>query len=627
MPLASSTTPPTQNLRHRIFTCLNKLSDRDTQAIAATELESIARTLEPNSFSVFLSCIHSTDTSDKSPVRKQCVNLLAVLSESHGNSLSPHISKMLSNVTRRLRDQDSAVRSACVNAVAVLSSRVTKPPFSAFLKPLADALFTEQDVNSQIGAALCLASAVDAAPDPEPAKLGKLLPKFEKLLKCESFKAKPALLTLIGSVIEAGGVSGEGSLRNLVPCLVSFLSSEDWAARKATAEALGKLAVVERDLLPEFKAGCLKTFENRRFDKVKVVREVMNQMLEAWKQIPDVSGDVSPPPQSQASSKENANDRRYPPGSRPYGAAAGSEASQLRRKLIPVNRSTPPESSYATTARKRSPFKSNEKKSVPAMSQKPDRKKLSNWKVEVIPNASSRRAIVDDDLEEGDENVPDRRINDKNKLSKPETKRGLFYKSSDEKVNKFGAFRSGSRVAPYQEESTKSTEDIHTNHRECEDLSLIRNQLVQIEQQQSSLLDLLQRFIGSSQNGMRSLETRVHGLELALDEISYDLAMTSGRMTKTDSSSTPCCLLPGAEFLSSKFWRKTEGRYTAPRISTASSGTPSVPAMRYRDDSNGNAERLKLNHRFRLQGGGGIIVNPLAEIPSDSRGNLEMGHH
>ena len=32
-------------------------------------------------------------------------------------------------------------------------------------------------------------------------------------------------------------------------------------------------------------------------------------------------------------------------------------------------------------------------------------------------------------------------------------------------------------------------------------------------------------------NEMHSLETRVHGLELALDEISYDLAVYSGRMT------------------------------------------------------------------------------------------------
>lgn len=116
----------------------------------------------------------------------------------------------------------------------------------------------------------------------------------------------------------------------------------------------------------------------------------------------------------------------------------------------------------------------------------------------------------------------------------------------------------------------------------------------------------------------------MHGLELALDEISYDLAVSTGRMSKTDSSRTTCCMLPGADFLSSKFWRKTEGRFSASRIST-SSGTPSVAAMRYRDDANGSAERFKLNRRFRLQGGG-FIVNPLAEIQSDSRGNTEVVH-
>lgn len=257
-----------QNLKHRVFTCLTKLSDRDTHSIAASELESIARTLDPTQFPTFLSCIHSTDPSDKSPVRKQCVNLLAVLSETHGNSLYPYLSKMLSSVTRRLRDPDSSVRSACVNSVAALSSHVTKPPFVSFLKPLADALFTEQDPNAQIGAALCLASAIDSAPDPDPARLAKLLPRFEKLLKCESFRAKAALLALIDSVVSVGAASFNGALRNLVPCLVEFLSNDDWTARKAAAEALLSLAVVERDSLPEYKPGCVKVFESRRYDKV-----------------------------------------------------------------------------------------------------------------------------------------------------------------------------------------------------------------------------------------------------------------------------------------------------------------------------------------------------------------------
>lgn len=120
--------------------------------------------------------------------------------------------------------------------------------------------------------------------------------------------------------------------------------------------------------------------------------------------------------------------------------------------------------------------------------------------------------------------------------------------------------------------------------------------------------------MGSSQNGMRSLETRVHGLELALDEISYDLAISSGRMTKADAPGNTCCSLPGAEFLSSKFWRKTQGRYLIQQV-PRSGGTPSLAAMNYQ--ANRNAEAKLTNHRYRPDGG--FITNPLAEIRTDSR--------
>ncbi|KAB2633428.1 microtubule-associated protein TORTIFOLIA1 [Pyrus ussuriensis x Pyrus communis] len=618
--------PPAQNLKHRVFICLNKLSDRDTYSLAASELESIARTLDPASVPVFLSCIQTTDASDKSPVRRQCVHMITVLSETHGDSLSPHVTKMLNSITKRLRDPDSAVRSACQTAVASLSCHVTKPSsFGSFLKPLTDALFTEQDPNSQIGSALCLASGIDSAPDPEPAKLARLLPRLEKLVKCDGYKAKPAVLTLIGSVIGSGGASGHGALRSLVPCLVGFLSSEDWAARKAAAEALAKLAVVERDTLSEFKAGSLRTFENRKFDRVKSVREVMNQMMEAWKKIPDLSDEASPPPRSNASSKgslidpENASDGdgRHPVRSR-NSDAPGSGATQLKKKATSASRSTPPESSYATTATKTSTLKSKDKKANPGTLGKPDRKKPSDWEAEISAlGAPSSAGAFDDGFKEMDENIPERRINGN-------TKRTLFRRSSDNKVHKFGGSRSGSRVAPYHEERTESTvvvsnvtEDNHKNHRECEDLSRIRNQLLQIEKQQSSLLDLVQKFMGNSQAGMRSLETRVQRLELALDGISYDLALSSGRMTKVKSRRSSCCLLPGADFWSSKFWRKTEGRYSTSRYPN-SSGIAPTAAMRYRADDNGNAETSE-SLRFPRQDRSGFIVNPLAEIRSGSR--------
>lgn len=113
---------------------------------------------------------------------------------------------------------------------------------------------------------------------------------------------------------------------------------------------------------------------------------------------------------------------------------------------------------------------------------------------------------------------------------------------------------------------------------------------------------------------MRSLETRVHGLELALDDISYDLAVSNGRMTNSNVPRNSCCLLPGADFLSSKFWRKTQGQYLSPQFSRRG-GAPSLATMH--QTAGRNAETNFTSQRFRLDGG--FITNPLAEVHTNSR--------
>ncbi|KAK8686078.1 hypothetical protein V6N13_125105 [Hibiscus sabdariffa] len=605
-----------QSFKLKINTLLNKLGDRDTFSLAAAELNSIARNLDATSLPTFISCIIAVDSSDKSGVRKQCVKLIPVLAVTYPNSLPHFLPKILSNLLRRVRDPNSAVRSACVDAVSALSANLTKCNFSSsFLKPLSDAVFTEQELNAQIGSALCLAAAIDGSPDPDPVRLGKMLKKLEKLVKCDGCKAKAAVLVVIGSVIGSGGASnlGEEMMKGLVGCLMGFLTSEDWAARKAAAEALEKLAVVERDSLAEFKTGCIKVFEARRFDKVKAAREVMGQMLEAWKQVPDVSEEASPPPLSQASSREDTSDRLCPPG-----AKFSSNAGIAVKKPTLTKKSTPPDTSFASTVRKRAPLK--------ATVQKVNGKKPVDYRVEfAAPHAATVAGAREDGFREW-------RNNENARSAKSEVRRSLFSnKNFDDKTHKIGGSKSGSRVAPCQDEIPESTvgvsnayENLSANHKDCEDLSLIRTQLVQIEKQQSSLLDLLQRFICSSQTGMGSLETRVHGLELALDQISYDLAVSTGRMST--SIRTTCCLFPAAGFLRSKFWRKTGmntdgGRYNTSTISTPS-GTPSVAATRYRAYRNSN--ETSENHRLRLHGGGGLITNPLAEVQSDSRNLSEI---
>ncbi|KAK2994388.1 hypothetical protein RJ640_029503 [Escallonia rubra] len=658
-------TPPKSDLKHRVITCLNKLSDRDTLAVASAELESIAKGLAHDTFSPFLACLSATTSAEKSPVRKQCVRMLGVLSTFHGDALSPHLSKMLAGVLRRLRDPDSAVRSACTAAVSSMAAHITHSPFfSSFTKPLFDTMLHEQDSNSQLGSALCLSAAIDAAPDPEPDQLQKLMPKLVKLVRSDSFKAKPAVLAVIGSIASAGGASSKNVLNLLMPCLVECLSFEDWAARKAAAEALAKLALTERDFLSQFKSSGLTSLESRRFDKVKVVRETMNRALELWKEVPE---EVLPQSQSKPSKVSLEVVNSFSPtmssyllnftiivtsanvcllssfwslmhpdiGSGGYSPTVakgppdiGFETPQPK-KTIPTSRSSPSSISSGATTRKRNSPKSSHKKPNSPMFSKMDVRKPSDWKdgIAVLQTPCSEVACDDNFRSLNFTNV-DSTCTESCSTSKPETKRVLFSKICNEKSSKFGGLRFGSRVVPFHEmdkceldaAGDNAIEDVYRNNREVEDLSLIQKQLLQIENQQSSLLDLLQRYMGSSQSGINSLATRVNGLEKALDDISYELAVSTGRISNTDPAGNSCCMLPGAEFLSPKFWRRAEGQYSTSRFSFSRSNQPPT-SMQSMSDKEAMLE-LK-NPKVQQQDVFGYVGNQQGVLRWDLRGNLE----
>ena len=192
---------------------------------------------------------------------------------------------------------------------------------------------------------------------------------------------------------------------------------------------------------------------------------------------------------------EVASDGRYPSGSKTSHAI--SSRAQIRNKETLANRSRLPNGSSSTTARESSLHSS--KKTGPAMFRKLERKKPSDWKVDVGgPHAPSMALVSGDSLKDRDEKVMERG-EERNRFTRAESKEVLFNENRDEKMQKFGGSKAGARVAPCRDEISESTavasnntEDLYRHQRESNELSLIRNQLVQIENQQSSLLGLLQ---------------------------------------------------------------------------------------------------------------------------------------
>lgn len=92
----------------------------------------------------------------------------------------------------------------------------------------------------------------------------------------------------------------------------------------------------------------------------------------------------------------------------------------------------------------------------------------------------------------------------------------------------------------------------------------------------------------------------MNGLEMVLDEISRDLAASSGRIPNSEPDTNACCIL------SPKFWRRHDGgRYTS-RYSVS--------------DAPNYSEESKSSHKWDRQKfgvHGGFVTNPLAE-PNDS---------
>ncbi|CAL5052139.1 unnamed protein product [Urochloa decumbens] len=581
---------PREPMKQRVNRCLLRLSDRDTEAMAAAELDAIARDLDADELPVFVAAVSDARPTDRTPLRRHSLRLLALVAGEHPrDAVAPLVPRLVSAALRRVRDPDSSVRAALVDAARAAAGAAQSPP--AALGPLADALLHEQDQCAQLAAALAAAAAVEASEptDDLAAYLRALLPRLLKLLRSAAFKAKPALISLIGT---ASAASGGGAASTAVPSLRDALAGDDWAARKAAAEALALLALEHGDDLISHKSSCITVFEAKRFDKVKIVRESMNRMIEAWREIPDMdeevcSSDVPPLSRARSSLTETAS----PTDS----LGSSSTPSITRRNSWPVNRQPPPDASK----RKASPPSTISKKNLPPSRRNADQAKCYEDKVDVTvaPDATPIKMVTEEKL-----------LKEGNVRERLEARRVLFQKTGEKGYKKLVGPKSGSRVVPYNgdgdSEEAAGTEDVpeefQSAHKD-EDLSKIRMQLVQIENQQASLLNLLQKFMGSSQNGIRSLETRVNGLEMVLDEISRDLAASSGRIPNSEPDTNACCIL------SPKFWRRHDGgRYTS---RYPISDAPNYPAE---SKTSYKWERQK----FRAQGG--FVTNPLAEANTSS---------
>ncbi|KAH7352635.1 hypothetical protein KP509_19G055000 [Ceratopteris richardii] len=574
-------------LKQKILGALNKLADRDTQHIAVEDLERIAEALTPEGISLCLSCLYETDSQQKPAVRKECVKMFGVLASLHEELLAPHLSKIVINIVKRLRDSDSSIRDSCVDTMGTLAAKVPtgstggnegpsltafSGPLGIFAKPLFDVL-NEQSKSVQAGAALCLAGVIDNLKDPPTGSLQRLCPRIIKLLNSPTFTAKAALLSVISSIVQAGGTTSHQSLSMVMACVQECLKSNDWSTRKAAAETLACMASTVGLPLCTFKNSVLEVLEACRFDKVKPVRDMVIQSLQIWKRVPNsdseqertipVKDDWVDVVESRTLSKKK-EDGRDSNTSQKHSSYSSSDCESQDGGCFVFGHSRSSSTRIRCDVQKKCTSHAEQR-----FSSKVDKSDPENWQIDIaLPRAFADTLKSVSNLDIPKQRMTGRRLYQEQSIAKrlSDEEEEKSYGSKPGDLSGTGCASSSlSDGKVFQRNGTgmNKNQHMHLKHSSCMDSAsqieeaeigswsieggvigsssassvtdvqavtsesesaFIRQQLLQIEDQQSNIINLLQKLMITSEETLSKLSARIGGVESTVENLLTDLA-------------------------------------------------------------------------------------------------------
>nr|GEX08302.1 microtubule-associated protein TORTIFOLIA1-like [Tanacetum cinerariifolium] len=490
-------------LKQRIITSLSKLSDRDTHQIAVEDLEKIIQNLNnpEQTITMLLNSLYDATNDQNKPIlKKESIRLIYLVCASHPDLTATHLTKIISHIVKRLKDSDSGVKDSCREAIGNLSSLYFKglvgneeinvgSVVNLFTKPLFESL-NDQNKGVQSGAAMCLAKMVEMAADNPPVSaFQKMCGRICKYLNNPSFLAKAALLQVVSSLSQVGAISPQGLeplLQSLHDCLNN---TTDWATRKAAADALNALALHSSNLITGKTTPTITALEACRFDKIKPARDSIIEALQQWQGLAGGYVDQNTPSHDGENSEPVKLDERKteapPKNVEPEGSNVPEKAVGILKKKAPAL---------------------SDKELNPEFFQRIERRVSGEVEV-VVP----RRFVKSSNEQNGD----DSGLND--------TDGGSQSKENYQKVDRGVGGLSRRREIddmndPNQREGFRGNKG---------NWLAIQRQLLQLERQQSHLMNMLQDFMGGSHDGMVTLENRVRGLERVVEDMARDLSLSS----------------------------------------------------------------------------------------------------
>jgi hypothetical protein len=249
----------------------------------------------------------------KNFARRDCVRLIGRVARIHQDFCVPHVPKLISMLIRRLRDPDASVRDACAESLGQLVLYCTEDEpnagdrsLSAFFKPLFSTL-AEPNKNLQAAAGMAIAHVIYNGGSNIVRALPRVLNRLCKVIPAALSKAN--LYSALANLVEATGEEFLGYMNQILPILADGCKDSDWNTRRGVAQVMQTLVSRLGSELAPWREEILYLLETCKFDRVKPVRDMVQESLQLYRDIPLLPAEE---PARQSKSKSPLREAKGP---------------------------------------------------------------------------------------------------------------------------------------------------------------------------------------------------------------------------------------------------------------------------------------------------------------------------
>lgn len=307
-----------QEYKQYVQQCLQRLDDLDTATLALRQLHDLVDHLELNTLPIFIDCMCADVSFLTVSARSSTLRLVAVLASLYRLDLVPYLSKLVSFISRRLRDSEREVQESCAAAFGSLVRHAISPgePMSVVLRPVF-AHLQERSKEVQQSSALALTRILEnvtvdrlsspsqsssssatttaaAATTGTSSELPRLAVAIYRHMTHPLAMVKPVLWQALSALVRLAKQDFVHALPAWMPLLAEAVKDQrDWTLRAAAVgfcEALlDAVYPAQVQILSPFKSDLLFLLEDLRYDKIKSVRDAATFVIDRLDTLPESS--------------------------------------------------------------------------------------------------------------------------------------------------------------------------------------------------------------------------------------------------------------------------------------------------------------------------------------------------